>query len=131
MSAVDPQDQSLGELFGRVTSDLTTLVREEMQLAKTEIKAEVKDAGKAGGLLSGGALAGYLTLLFASVAIALGLATFLADWLAFAIVAVVYAIAAAVLLTKGRDEAQKINPVPEQTVETLKEDVQWAKNRNR
>lgn len=127
----NPEDQSLGELFSRVTSDVTTLVREEMQLAKVEMKQELRTAGKAGGLLSGGALTGYLSLLFASVALALGLSTFLWDWLAFLIVGVLYAIAAAVLVAKGRKSAQQIDPVPQQTVETLKEDVQWAKTRTR
>lgn len=127
----DPQDQSLGELFGRVTSDLSALVREEMQLAKVEIKQDLRTAGKAGGMFGGGALTGYLSLLFVSVALALGLSTFLWDWLAFLIVGLLYAIAAAVLLANGRKKAKQVDPVPQQTVETLKEDVQWAKTRTK
>lgn len=126
-----PDDQSLGELFGRLTTDVSTLVREEMNLAKVEIKQEVRTAGKAGGLLGGGAFAGYLSLLFVSLAVALGLSTFLWDWLAFLVVGLVYAIAAAVLLSKGRAKAQQVDPVPQQTVDTLKEDVQWAKTRTK
>ncbi len=130
MSAA-PDNQSLGELFGRVTSDLTTLVRQEMQLAKVEIKQEVKTAGKAGGLLGGGAFTGYFALLFVSLALAIGLAEFIWDWLAFLIVGVLYGIAAAVLVNKGKQELDQVDPVPQQTVETLKEDVQWAKTRTK
>jgi len=130
MSAT-PEDQTLGELFGRVTSDMSTLVRQEMQLAKVEIKQEVRTAGKAGGLLGGGAFTGYFALLFVSVAIALLLATFLPNWVAFLIVGVLYGIAAAVLLSKGKQQLDHVDPVPHQTVETLKEDVQWAKTQTR
>ena len=130
MSAA-PEDQSLGELFGRVTSDLSTLVRQEMQLAKVEIKQEVKTAGKAGGLLGGGAFTGYFALLFVSLALAIGLAEFIWDWLAFLIVGALYGIAAAVLVSKGKQQLDQVDPVPQQTVETLKEDVQWAKNQTR
>ncbi|MPZ74307.1 MAG: phage holin family protein [Nitriliruptorales bacterium] len=134
-----PEDQSMGELFGRVTSDLSALVRQEMQLAKVEIKQEVRTAGKAGGLIGGGAFAGYVALLFVSVAVALLIATVLPDGMSetmrhlvgFVIVGVVYGIAAAVLLSKGKRELDQVDPVPQQTVETLKEDVQWAKTRTK
>lgn len=134
-----PEDQSLGELFGRVTSDLSTLVRQEMQLAKVEIKQEVKTAGKAAGLLGGGAFTGYFALLFISFAIALLIANVVPDSLSlitrlllgFLIVGVLYGIAAAVLGSKGKKELDHVDPVPQQTVETLKEDVQWAKTRTK
>jgi uncharacterized membrane protein YqjE len=134
-----PENQSLGELFSRVTSDLSSLVRQEMQLAKVEIKQEVRQAGKAGGLLGGGAVAAYMALLFLSAAIAIlialllssGLSEFSRYLIGFVIVGVIYAIVAAVLLSKGRKEAQQVDPVPEQTVQTLKEDVQWAKTQTK
>ena len=134
-----PDNQSLGDLFGRVTSDLSTLVRQEMQLAKVEIKQEVRTAGKAGGLLGGGAGAGYMALLFLSGALAILIALILPSTLSefaryligFLVVGVVYAIAAAVLLSKGKEQMKKVDPVPGLTVETLKEDAQWAKNQAR
>lgn len=127
----DPDDQSLGELFSRATSDLSNLVRQEVQLAKIEITQEVRTAGKAGGMLGGGALTGYLALLFVSVALALGLGALLWNWLGFLIVGAIYAVVAAALTAKGRKEAQHVDPVPQQTVDSLKEDMQWAKNRSR
>ncbi len=126
-----PDNQSVGELFGRVTSDLSTLVRQEMQLAKVEIKQEVRTASKAGGLLGGGAFAGYIALLFISVAVALLLGRVMPDWLSFLIVGVIYAIVAAPLVSKGRKEMANVDPVPHQTVESLKEDVEWAKTQTR
>ena len=133
------ESQSLGDLFGRVTSDLSTLVRQEMQLAKVELKHEVRQAGKAGGLLGGGAFAAHVSLLMLSVAVALLIATALPDSLSetmrhllgFLVVGVLYGIAAAVLLAKGKEEMKHVDPVPQQTVQTLKEDVQWAKNQTR
>ena len=139
MSA-NPENQSLGELFGRVTSDLSTLMRQEMELAKVEIKQEVRTAGKAGGLLGGGAFAGYVALLFLSVALALLIATILPGdsmspniryLIGFGLVGLLYGIAAAVLLNKGKQQLDRVDPVPQQTVETLKEDVQWAKTRTK
>lgn len=134
-----PDNQSLGDLFGRVTSDLSTLMRQEMQLAKVEIKQEVRTAGKAGGLLGGGAGAGYMALLFLSAALAILIALILPDSLSefaryligFLLVSVIYAVAAAVLLSKGKQQMAKVDPKPELTVETLKEDAQWAKNQVR
>lgn len=138
MSA-EPDNQSLGELFGRVTSDLSTLVRQEMQLAKVEIKQEVKTAGKAGGLLGGSAVTGYFALLFLSLALAMLIANVIPDSLSqisrvligFLVVGLLYGIAAAVLGSKGKKELDHVDPVPQQTVETLKEDVQWAKTRTK
>jgi len=119
-------DASLGDLFSQMTTDLSTLFRKEVELAKVETKTEVAQAGKAGGMLGGAALTGYLALLFASFALAWFLDIWLHPALAFLIVAVLYGIAAAVLASKGRQKIKQVRPVP-QTVETLKEDVEWAK----
>ena len=119
-------DSSLGELFSRMTTDLSTIFRKEVELAKVETKQEMAQAGKAGGMLGGAALTGYLALLFASFALAWLLDEWLHTALAFLIVAVLYGIVAAVLASKGRQKMKEVRPVP-QTVETLKEDVEWAK----
>lgn len=125
----DVGDRSLGELLGDATRDLSTLVRKEMELAKVEIKEEVAKAGKAGGMLGGTAIAALMSLLLLSFAAAWGLAEVVPEGVAFLVVGVVYAAVAAFLYFKGRAELQHVNPVPEQTVETLKEDAQWAKQR--
>jgi uncharacterized membrane protein YqjE len=121
-------DASLGELFSHLTSDLTAIVRDEMQLAKVELKEEVGRAGRAGGLLGGAAFAGYMVVVTLSFALAWGLAEVMAVGWAFLIVAVIWAVVGAFLYLRGRQQLSTVNLVPEQTVETLKEDVQWAKN---
>jgi len=127
--AVEPKqpDKTLGELFSAMTADLSTLMRKEVELAKVEMKEEAGHAAKAGGLLGAGALTAYLAVLFGSFAFAWLLDQWMPTALAFLVVGVLYAIAAAVLITKGRGRLKDVRPVPEQTVETLKEDVQWAK----
>jgi uncharacterized membrane protein YqjE len=122
-------DASLGQLVSRVTSDMGTLTRQELALAKAELRDEAKRAGKGAGLFGGAAIAGWMLALFLSLTAmwALGEAMHLA-WAAL-IVAAVWAIVAAVLAARGRKELREVNPVPEQTVETLKEDAEWLKTR--
>jgi len=125
----DPADHSVGDLLGRVTSDLSTLMRKEVELAKVEIKEEATKAGKASGTLVGAGLIGFLVLVFLSLAVMFGLDQVMPIGWAAVITAVLLAIVAAVLFVVGRRQLRQVNPKPEQTVETLKEDVQWAKNR--
>lgn len=120
-------DKSLADLFGAMTSDLSTLLRKEVELAKVETKDEMSRASKAAGLLAGGAVTAYLAVVFASFALAWLLDKWIPRALAFLIVAVLYAVAAAVLISRGRRRIKQVNPVPQQTVETLKEDVEWAR----
>lgn len=120
---------SLGSLFSRMTGDVSTLVRKELELAKVEIKEEAKAAGKASGKLGVAALTGYLSVLFASLAVAFLLDQLMPTSLAFAIVAILYGIAALVMARSGRRQLKTVNPRPEETVETLREDVEWAKAR--
>jgi apolipoprotein N-acyltransferase len=91
------------------------------------LKEELRQAAKAGGMLSGGALSGYLALLFGSFALAW---LFDRKWprpLAFGLVATMHGAAAAALLKLGHHEIKQVDPVPTQTVETLEENVEWAK----
>lgn len=124
---VDP-DASLGDLIGKVSQDFSQLVSTQVELAKVEIKEEIATASKGAGLLGGGALCAYMALVLLSFAVAWGLAEIMAEGLAFLIVGAVYAIAAAVLLPKGKNKLTAVNPVPERTAESVKEDVEWARN---
>ena len=121
-------DQSLGELFSSLTTDLGALVRDEMQLAKVELKEDITKAGRAGGLFGGAALAGYMVVVLLSFAAAWGLAEVMAAGWAFLIVAVLWALVAGFLYLQGRQHLSHVNLKPEQTVETLKEDLEWAKS---
>ena len=125
----DVEGRSVGDLLGEVTGDLSKLMRQEVSLAKVEMKEEATQAGKASGLLVGAGLIGYLVLVFLSLALMFALDNVMGIGWAAVITAVILGISSAVLFVVGRNKFKQVNPKPEQTVETLKEDVQWAKNR--
>ena len=112
-------DRSLGDLIGEVTQDLSTLMRQELELAKAELQQSASRAGKGAGMLGGAAVAGYFVLLFASVALwwAIGSATGL-GWSAV-IVAVIWGIVAAVLYAAGRNSLKSVRGIPT-TADTVK-----------
>jgi uncharacterized membrane protein YqjE len=120
-------DQSLGELLGRVSRDFSELVSTQVELAKVEIREEIAAAGRGAGILTGGAFCAYLAVILLSFAAAWGLSEIVPEGVAFLIVGAVYALAAAVLLPKGKDRLSQVRPLPEKTAETVKEDVQWAR----
>ena len=113
--------RSVGDLIGEVTGDLTTLMRQELELAKAEVKQEATTAGKAAGMLGAAGFAGYMTLLFASIALWWALANGMDEGWAALIVAVIWGIAAAVLAITGKKRMSSVRPKPERTVQTLKE----------
>jgi Flp pilus assembly protein TadB len=120
-------DRSLGELVGELTRDFSQLMRQEVQLAKTELKEEAVKAGRAAGQLTAAAVAAHLCVLLASLAAAWAIGEALPVWAGLAIIAAVLGVVAAVLYSRGREQARQIDLVPEETVETLKEDAQWAR----
>jgi hypothetical protein len=117
----DVGNASVGELLGEVTRDLSTLMRQELALAKAEVREEAVKAGKAGGMLGAAGFAGYMVLLFASIAAWQGLAAVMASGWAALIVTVVWAVVGAVLFVLGRQRMRAVNPKPERTVETVSE----------
>jgi uncharacterized membrane protein YqjE len=120
-------DTSLGELFSRLTADLSKLVRDEVELAKAEINETVSNARTAGVSFGAAGVLGLTAFLMLSFAAAWGLAEVVHAGMAFLIVGGAYGIVALALLALGRQRIKATKPVPEQTVETLKEDVAWAK----
>ena len=124
---VDP-DQSLADLVSRMTADVGKLVSTQIELAKVEIKEEVARAGKGVGMVGGGGLAAYFALLLVSFAIAFWLGDAFDNLGAgFVVVGLVYAAVAAVLVLKGKQQITSATPFAEQTIETIKEDVEWAR----
>ncbi len=122
------EQTSVGELIGNISNDLSTLFRQEVELAKAEVKQEASKAGKAAGMLGAAGYAGHLTVLLLSFALVAALANVM-DWgWAFLIVAAIWGIVAAVLAANGRKKLKTVDPTPHRTVETLKEDAQWLKN---
>jgi uncharacterized membrane protein YqjE len=120
-------DSSLGELFSRLTEDLSRLVRDEVELAKVEINQTVHSARTAGISFGAAGVLGLMTFVMLSFAAAWGLAEVVHAGVAFLIVGGAYGLVALALVGLGRQRLKTAKPVPEQTVETLKEDVAWAK----
>lgn len=126
------REQSIGELFGRLSQQMSALVRQEVELAKVELREKGKRAGAGAGLIGGGGLLGLGAFAALTTTVILVLATFLHAWLAALIVTVVYAAGAAALAMTGKKRVQAVgSPMPAQTIETLKEDAQWAKTQLR
>ena len=121
------ETRSLGQIVGDITSDMSTLVRQEIDLAKSEMKQEVSKLGKGAGMLGAAGLAGYFTLFFLSFALTYLLDNWMPLELGALIVALLWGIAAAVLALRGRKEIKQANPQLPVTQQTIKEDVQWAK----
>jgi Putative Actinobacterial Holin-X, holin superfamily III len=117
----DVGSASVGELITDVSRDLSTLMRQELELAKAEVKAEVTKTGKAAGMLGGAGFAGYMVLLFLSIALWWGLANVIDQGWAALIVAVVWAVIGGVLFVTGRSTLRTVNPKPERTVDTVKQ----------
>ena len=113
--------RSVGDLIGEVSNDLSTLMRQELALAKAEVKAEATKTGKAAGMLGGAGFAGYMVALFVSIALWWALANGMDEGWAALIVAALWAVVGAVLYSMGRARLKAVHPKPERTVQTLKE----------
>jgi MFS family permease len=126
----DLRERPLGDLLKQLADQTGTLVHQEIDLAKAEMAAKGKQAGKGAGLLGAAALIGLLAAGALTAFLIMLLDGALANWLSALIVAVVFAAIAGVLALQGRKKIQAATPpMPEQTVETVKEDVEWAKTR--
>ncbi|MEV7662836.1 phage holin family protein [Paenarthrobacter sp. NPDC089316] len=110
----------LGELLSDVTRDISTLMRQEVELAKVEIKDSATKAGKGAGMLAGAAWAGHLAVVFLSIALWWALGQLIGLGWSAVVVAVIWGIVAAVLASKGRKELNAIKGLP-RTAETVKE----------
>lgn len=119
--------RSLGEIVGDISHDLTTLVKQELELARTELKQEATRAGKGAGMLGAAGVAGLLALILASFALSYLLDNWMPVELAFLITTLLWAIVGAVLASRGRTELKKSNPQLPKTQQTLKEDAAWAR----
>jgi len=126
--AEEVADTSIGDLIGNISNDLSQLFRQEVELAKVEIKQEAGKAGKAAGLLGGAGFAGYLAVVLLRFAVVAGLSNVMDPGWAALIVAVVWAIIGGVLYLRGRRQLKTVDPMPRRTVDTIKEDAQWLKN---
>jgi uncharacterized membrane protein YqjE len=129
---VELRDRPVGELLKELSTQTSTLVRQELELAKAEMAEKGKRAGLGAGMFGGAGLFGLLALGALTACLIAALATGMEVWLAALIVAVVYAAVAGVLALLGRKKTREATPpAPEQAIESTKEDVQWAKSQVR
>jgi uncharacterized membrane protein YqjE len=143
MSSLDPRDgqtsaqpqglmeprnpeMSLGELFSLMTSDMSTLFRKELELVKVEAKDEVAQVGRASAMMLGAAVGAMTALTMLSFALAWWIDQALNTAVSFLVVGLLWAVAAAAMLSTGRKKLKDIEVLP-QTKQTIKEDVEWAK----
>jgi hypothetical protein len=117
----DVSQRSVGSLISEVTTDLSTLMRQELDLAKAEMKEEATKTGKAAGMMGAAGFAGYMVALFLSLALWAALANGMDEGWAAVIVAAIWAVVGAVLFVTGRKKLREVRPKPERTVDTLKE----------
>jgi uncharacterized membrane protein YqjE len=133
MASIDEPDprlreSSMGELFKQLSDDLSTLVRQELRLAQVEMAEKGKRAGLGAGMFGGAGIAALFALGTLTAFLIALLAEAMDVWLAALIVTILYSAVAGLLALNGKQRfAQATPPVPEQTMETVKEDVQWAK----
>jgi uncharacterized membrane protein YqjE len=126
------RDQSTGELLKELSNQTTTLVRQEIELAKAELAEKGTKAGVGAGMFGGAGLFGVFAFAALTTAVVAALDRAMDLWLAALIVTATYAAVAAVLALQGRNKVREAGPpVPEQATESVKEDVQWAKTRAR
>ena len=121
------REQSIGDLLRQLSQETSTLVRQEMALARAELTEKGKRAGVGAGMLGAAGVATLLTLGTLTACIVLVLSEFMDAWLAALIHTIVWGAIAAVLALQGRNKVQEATPPAAQTIETLKEDVEWAK----
>lgn len=121
------RERSIGDLLKQLSQETATLVRKEVELAKAEVSEKGKKAGLGAGMFGGAGVAGLLALGSLTACLIALLATAMEVWIAALIVTVLWAVIAGVLALVGRNKVQEATPPVEQTVDSIKEDVQWAK----
>jgi hypothetical protein len=127
-TATDARDRPIGELVKDLSAQTSTLVRKEIELARAELQQKGKDAGKGGRLLAAAAVFGLLAMGALTAALIALLDKAMATWVAALIVMALWAVVALVLAKAGQKALKRATPPAPQTVETVKEDIQWAKN---
>jgi uncharacterized membrane protein YqjE len=131
-TAEDLRDQPVAELFKRLSEETSTLIRQELALAKAELAQKAKNAGLGIGFLGGAYVFARLMIATLTAAAILALAIVVPAWAAALIVTGVYGLIALVLVFMGVKRVKAATPpAPTQTIETVKEDVEWLKSRTR
>jgi uncharacterized membrane protein YqjE len=124
-------DRSFSDVMQSIVGNIQDIVRSEVRLAKTEVREEAAKTKTAASLLGGGAAIGIFAALFLLLSIVFALALFVPLWAAALILGTVLAVAAGALIVTGLKQLKRVHPTPERTVETIKENVAWVKQRTK
>ncbi len=124
-------DRSISDVLQDILSNIQEIVRSEVRLAKTEAREEVGKVKSAGILLGAGAICGVFAAFFLLLTIVYALARFMPDWAAAFTITVVLAIITGVMLSAGVKRFKQVHPTPDKTMESLKENVEWAKQQTK
>ena len=127
----EKDDRSIGELIAELSRETTTLVRQELQLAKVEMSQKASRAGKNVAFLVVGGVVAYTGLLAIIAAVIIVLGNVIALWLSALVVGAVIAAVGLVLVIKGANTLRQEDPTPQETIETLKEDREWLRDQTR
>jgi hypothetical protein len=125
---IGERDGSVGELVSAVTADAQTLFRQEVELARTEVREEAVNAGKAAGMYGGAGFAGTMVAVFLSLTGVFALANVMDEVWAAMIVAGAWAVIGAALFALGRTRMRHVSARPDKTIQTLKENARWARH---
>lgn len=120
-------EPTLGDLFSSLTEDMSTLIRKEVDLARTETLEKVSSATRSVVSMVAGGMIAYAGLIGVMIAVIVGLSRLMPLWLSALIVGIVVIVIGAIMIMSGRNSLQKMTVVPEQTVESIKENTEWAK----
>jgi hypothetical protein len=124
----DPHQKSIGELFSDLTRASATLVRQEVALARAEVSEQASRMGKEVGIIAAGGAVAYAGLILILFGVALGLVALgMAPWVAYVLVGFIVGVIGGLVAWQGVSGLKHNDPVPHETVETLKEDARWAK----
>jgi uncharacterized membrane protein YqjE len=121
------EERTLGDLFSDLSQKASLLVRQEVQLAKVEMKEKATEASKEVALIVVGIFLGNAALLSLAAALIVGLSHFMEGWLAALLVGLVLAVVAGLLVAQGVQSLREMNALPQQTITTLQEDKEWLK----
>ena len=123
----ESDERSIGDLFSELAGETSTLIRQEVALAQAEMTQKAVKAGKDVGFLAVGGIIVYVGFLAIVAAIIIALAHFIPLWLSCLLIGIIIGVIGAIMVFTGYNDLKKIDPVPEQTVETIKEDAKWLK----
>jgi len=123
----DSGSRTISSVLQDIVQNIQDIVRSEVRLARTELGQELGKARAAGTLLGAGAICAFFAAFFALFACVFALSNVVPNWAASLIVAAAMGIPAGILFFSGRARLRRVHPIPEHTVESVKENIQWAK----